>query len=357
MIKRNSRLEIVRLLAMFGIVLSHWGGHNEAIFSPDSGLLINNIWLLFCQQFGELGNALFILITGYFSINQRFTKRHIINFAITVEFYSVLVYIICLCTGICSFSVVDIVKSIFPIMYSSYWFVVPYFFLYLFIPLLNKIINELYNDKLNYLIVVLVLVETLLPIIKADTISSNFGLFILYYIIGALIRIKCSFNNTENKLESPEESGKWILINNLIRDHGFLLTGICFFILVTVSILSVVLRSDMVLLLAQLMLGRFSIFTAIISIYIFIKLASGSPFSNGFINWVSKTSFSMYLISENYNIYPWLWKKYFNNLYSFKSLGFIPKSVASVLTVMVICSVIDSFRILMFNCIHRLKNK
>lgn len=353
--ERNSRLEIVRIVAMLGIVLSHWGGHNEAVFAPDSGLLINNIWLLFCQQFGELGNALFVLITGYFQINQKFSKKHIVNFAITVEFYSVMVYIICLCTRVCSLSVTGIIKSVFPIMYTSYWFIVPYFFLYLFIPLLNKIINDLYHDKLIYVIAVLILVETLLPIIKADTISSNFGLFVLYYIIGALIRIKGS-SNSLSEVKISGKWGKWKARLDGIISHDFVITGICVLLLVSASILSVVSRSGGVLLLTQLMLGRFSIFTAIISIFIFKRFASGSSFSNGIINWVSKTSFSIYLISENYNVYPWLWKKYFNNLYSFDKLSFIPMSFVSVLTVMIICSIIDTIRILLFNRIHRLKN-
>lgn len=42
--QRQSGIELLRLLAMFGIVLSHWGGHGSWELTPDNTNLINKVF-------------------------------------------------------------------------------------------------------------------------------------------------------------------------------------------------------------------------------------------------------------------------------------------------------------------------
>lgn len=51
--QRQSGIELLRLLAMFGIVLSHWGGHGSWELTPDNTNLINKVFIQLTQYFGE----------------------------------------------------------------------------------------------------------------------------------------------------------------------------------------------------------------------------------------------------------------------------------------------------------------
>ena len=67
---RRSNIEILRLLAMLLITLSHWGGHG-AWAGLGCSSLITDTYIQFTQYLGELGNCTFVLMTGYFcSIRQ-----------------------------------------------------------------------------------------------------------------------------------------------------------------------------------------------------------------------------------------------------------------------------------------------
>ena len=69
-IQRQSGIELLRLVAMLGIVLSHWGGHGSWELSTDNAYLANKVFLQLTQFLGEVGNCIFFLITGYFSYNR-----------------------------------------------------------------------------------------------------------------------------------------------------------------------------------------------------------------------------------------------------------------------------------------------
>ena len=50
---------------MLLIVLSHWGGHGSWTYENSLNLLYGG-YIQYTQFFGEVGNCVFILITGYF---------------------------------------------------------------------------------------------------------------------------------------------------------------------------------------------------------------------------------------------------------------------------------------------------
>ena len=65
--ERNSKIELLRILSMFMIVLSHCSVHSGINFS--SLPLGFNREILELSMLGNVGVILFIFITGYFSIN------------------------------------------------------------------------------------------------------------------------------------------------------------------------------------------------------------------------------------------------------------------------------------------------
>ena len=49
--QRQSGIELLRLLAMFGIVLSYWGGHGSWELTPGNTNLINKVFIQLTQYF------------------------------------------------------------------------------------------------------------------------------------------------------------------------------------------------------------------------------------------------------------------------------------------------------------------
>lgn len=91
--KRLSGIELLRLFAMFGIVLSHWGGHGSWQLESDNTYLYNKVFLQFTQYLGEIGNCIFILITGYFCANKtEISKEGLIRVITDVKVYAFVIW-------------------------------------------------------------------------------------------------------------------------------------------------------------------------------------------------------------------------------------------------------------------------
>ncbi len=68
--KRNSSLELLRVISIVLIIGHHLGVHSN--FEPNFAVNFwNEAWILFLKQGGRLGVNLFILISGYFQITRK----------------------------------------------------------------------------------------------------------------------------------------------------------------------------------------------------------------------------------------------------------------------------------------------
>ncbi len=88
--ERNSALELLRIVAMVLIVMSHYsvhGGINLNVLP----LSANKVFLRMIQ-FGDLGTNIFVLISGYFLIYSSYRFQKLLRLLLQVWFYSVLLY-------------------------------------------------------------------------------------------------------------------------------------------------------------------------------------------------------------------------------------------------------------------------
>ena len=99
--QRQTGIELLRLLAMFGIVLSHWGGHGSWELTSDNVNFINKVFLQLTQYFGEIGNCIFVMITGYFlATRDTINTKGLMRVVKDVKFYA---FAIWLCVVVCGF--------------------------------------------------------------------------------------------------------------------------------------------------------------------------------------------------------------------------------------------------------------
>lgn len=111
--------------------------------------ILRRLWLG-----GALGNAIFILITGYFMINKIVRTKKIILLVFNMLFYS---WLILICVYIVMpelLTSAKIIKLILPILFGENWFVTCYIQFFCFVPYLNKFLIVL--DKRQYLAFLLI---------------------------------------------------------------------------------------------------------------------------------------------------------------------------------------------------------
>ena len=135
---------------MFMIVSCHFATSGSFSFDAQT-LTIPRFWWNIIEMGGNFGVDVFVLISGYFLINDKagiFNIKRILKFWGQVFFYSIAIYCIFGIAGVSEFGIASLVETLFPITFGSWWFASTYFVLYLIHPFINILLRNL--DKATF---------------------------------------------------------------------------------------------------------------------------------------------------------------------------------------------------------------
>lgn len=326
---RNSNLELLRIIAMILIVISHYSVHGS-IKSIDLGFGLNKV-ILDISNFGNLGVALFVMISGYFLVTKPFKLDRIIRVVLDTLFYSVAFFVI-FCILNHEFSVVSMIRAIFPIVPMQYWFVTTYVFMMMLSPFLNRFLKGLteYEFKVYILVMLLIVsISSMIPKFDAFSYSGFLGQFFLYYSLGAFIKIH---PKSCNKIKNP----KCYLLISLVLSLLLIMSGVVLDLLSNYFSAFVGEYS--------FFFGRGSILIIAIAYALFKYFTNIKPYENKFINIVSSCTFGVYLIHDNNYMREYLWGNIFDNSKYAESNYLIVHFILSVIIVYVACTVIEYIR-------------
>lgn len=202
---RNSAIELLRIVAMMGVVILHY--NNKEIgggFSYVQEFSANYMLLYFVEAVAISAVDIYILITGYFlSDRQKRSLYRPFELLFQVCFFKVVLYLIDSYINN-AFSVKTLVACLIP----NNYFVILYCTLYLISPLLNRAFSSLSLEKMKKAVILLLFLFSVWPI-GADLLNEimqkeYFGLstigmygsqsgytiviFVLMYCIGAYLR-------------------------------------------------------------------------------------------------------------------------------------------------------------------------
>ena len=295
---RNSVFEVLRILAMLLILVSHYSEHGYVVEGVGYSYIQNtfNRWLLPVFNTGEIGVILFVLLSGYFLVDRQISPRRILILIGEVWFYSVLVFTVsCLVTH--SFHILDLLRSLFPTLYGQYWFFTAYILLMCFTPFLNLFLRQLCRSRSHYFafLAVALFWWSLLPtFLDTSTKASSLGLFVLFYSIGAGIR-KGLFG-----AQSEKASLMWVILLSLLWvliPIGMDLAGHLF--------LPFLARHN------THFFAVFSILPIALAAAIVAYVEKQPPFTSEKINAVASHVFAVYLLTDHPAIRMILWKRIF----------------------------------------------
>lgn len=289
--KRNTNIEILRIISMLMIIVSHYTVHNGV--TPSTLPLGINRYLLEILELGNIGVIIFVMITGFFNVTriEKINVKKIIKIYFQVVFYSLGIYIVFILLGIEKISIITLLKSCLPIIFKQYWFVTTYVILLLIMPYLNILIDKLSKEEYLKLLLLSILIVSVIPFLTTqDFASTEITQFILFYMLGGYL-----------KKYPPNVSKKC---------YYYLLIFTILMLLGSVLIFDVIgLKYNVFAKYSTYLFSRKSPVAILFSIGIMGIFLNKNEFSNSLINKISSSTFGVYLLHDNNLIRKVLWTK------------------------------------------------
>lgn len=288
--ERRSGIELLKIFAIFLIIVNHvvqtLCEPNEYIPYQDYLLNIENptgsaviVVLAILRYSGSLGNTLFFVCSAWFLLDKEVSnKRKLYFMAADLWVFSILFLLVTLIMSGGRIAPQLIVKSVFPVIFSSNWYVTCYILFSLICPFLNWIITKMTQVQLLESSIFGGVLYLLMNWIKTDLFfSSSLILWVTLYFIMAYAKNYMSnfFANIRINiiliLIGLFGNCGVILLTNFIGYHGLKLTywnNLCNPLLVMAA------------------MGL-------------VHIAYRAEFKNKFINYISSASLLIYIIHEN----------------------------------------------------------
>lgn len=327
---RNSSIELLRIISMVMIMFHHFAYHGNFEWNFNE-VTLPHLWYDFILMGGKVGVDIFVLISGYFLIENTeklFQPKKLLKFWGQVVFYSIMTYLLSVMLRLNAFEIKQLIKVCLPITYPGWWFASTYFMLYLIHPFLNKLLHGLSKTEYQYLILMMVLCWSIIPTATTQLFESNSLLwFVTLYGIAGYVNLY----GGNQKLQSKHYFSLYfmVLIITYTVSTTFLFLGtkkeewsthaIDFFEIERLPIL-------------------------LMAITLFMGFVTLKMNYHKWINMIASATFGVYLIHDSSYIRYYLWTNIFKiNQYQ-DSTFLILYSILVVFILYVSCTMIDLIR-------------
>lgn len=325
---RNSNLELLRIISIVMIVISHYSIHNGvSTYLLDFGF--NKIFLE-AITLGDIGSIIFVLISGYYLVHdKKFKLSKLVKLLLQILFYSISIFLVLSLIDKNYFSFKSLIKALLPISFNQYWFASCYAVLFVFHTYINKLLDSLTRKEHLKLIIISLLIFSIFHMITTSNYYGNDLIqFIMFYIIGAYF----------GKYDATIFSNKKLDYIILALSFVIIISSIIVFELLGIKypIFSVH---------ARYLLNRTSIFSILIGISLLNIFKSKKEKHNKYINLLASTVFGVYLISDNNYIRKILWMDLLKNSLFVNSSFILLHLLISLVIVFAFCMLIELVRI------------
>lgn len=328
--ERLYNIELLRIIAMILIILTHAMGHGGVLSSVDNNSLHYYI-LNFIYSCSVISVNIFVLISGFFLCKSSFKVKKLLFLVFEVVLYSLLIYLMLVITKQVDFSFKELILSLFPIVTGKYWFITCYVLLYIFSPYLNVVINNISKKTHAFLIILCCVIFSIIPtviyFVDAFNVNGGYSLiwFIVLYFIAAYIRNYIKVTDKKNWISLVIFASSTLLIftSFIIIDKYFtFLSNRLLFVYNSILLL----------------ISSVSLLVWFLGININNKIGKT-------INFIAKYTLIVYLIHDNNLLRSILWSalnlsKYLNNGVIYIALTIV---VISIFVVCLIIAVLVNF--------------
>lgn len=329
--KRDSNIELYRIITMFFIVAHHYVVNSG--LTLEGGPVISDpfswrsIFLVLFGAWGKIGINCFVLITGYFMVNSNITAKKFAKLLGEVLFYNVIISSIFWITGYEPLTIKSLISSLVPITSVEQNFTATYLIFFLTIPFLNILIRNM-NEK-QHIRLLLVCSFTYILFGFVHRVTMNYvSWYMVLYLISSYIRLypKKLFNSTK-------------------------LTGGVSALCIIASAASVVFGAWTCAKFDKNLIFYFvtdsntplAVATGVSTFLFFKNIKLGY---SKIINTISASTFGVLMIHANSDaMRKWLWQDLLDNVGMYSSKYMPLHAIGSVLAIFIICTLIDILRI------------
>lgn len=346
---RNSNVELLRIVAMLMVIFHHALSQGFSFdFLPEPSLNLSFFQAANC--FGWLGNMLFIIISGYYLSESRFSLKKIIKLWLLVFFYSAGISCILFVfkiqiygvegNGFCltrllekrDLKATELFFSFFPVVTAQNWFATKYIVFLFFVPFLNRIVQNV-SCRLHFMLIALCfLLFEFLPLFPWTDVYeiNNYSAFFLLFFAGSFVKKYNEYFYAKRK--------------------ALLAVGIIYFsfyIAIRFVLMNLYGYAESVPFLFQVfvMSSHAHDFVMTVSAFLIftgtVNLPAGS---NKVLNKIASTTFGVYLLHNHNYFRRNLWFDVFKLNQNFESENLIGLTIFSVVCVFVLCSLIEYLR-------------
>ncbi|MFR4351203.1 MAG: acyltransferase family protein [Roseburia sp.] len=323
---RQSNLELLRIVAVLIIILSHYVGHGGFDYA-NQGFSINR---LFVETFrlGAVGVDVFILISGYFLVSAGFSPSKFLRLECEILFYSTLLGIVFFLTTD-TVGLKGLIFSFLPSLSNSYWFISTYLLLYLLSPFLNRMIHALGKKQHGRLLVILYTIYVLIPTVTNLTLggTSNIMLFVTLYLTAAYCRLYQFLLGERTAANFVLAALSLLVISASTIAFDFLNTRLG------------ITRYD-----ASYFTSAYSLPIVLCSLGLFLGFRNLKLNWHPSINWIAGSSLGIYLLHDNNFMRSFLWRDLLDCTAYQESPFLILHALLCVLLVFVVCLFLDKLR-------------
>ena len=168
--ERDSRFELLRIIACVLIVFNHYASHGVLMINQSDeymlwaqGAFFNRLFVMLLTPGGRVGVAVFFMLSGYYLINNN-KKRNWTGIISHTYYYAIvcsIIAVICFfCGNPAGYTTYGICTSVLkyvciPISSSGWWFVTVYILLLFGMPLINTYIDQIGKRRFIFILLYL----------------------------------------------------------------------------------------------------------------------------------------------------------------------------------------------------------
>lgn len=284
--ERESNFELLRILAMLLIIMSHCvthgvGGYGEIL---NYNLNFNVICTYIFGIWGGLGVIIFVIITCWFMSEKKNIKiKKVVK--ITLQTW-ITCMIIVLILKILKVNITgkDILKEMVTPIYAQYWFITTYLLFYMILPFLQIFVSKMSIEQHKKCVMILTGVIAIykpLSMLVGETLGNLSEFIYLFILVSYLKRMKNNFIEKN-------------AIKIAITSFSIIILG-----LVCLNIANQYFHTSIINRVEFILIGR-NLLMMILGMAIFYIFKNHVNIgSNKIINTISKTTLGIYIIHEN----------------------------------------------------------
>lgn len=318
--EKNTAIEYLRIASIYAIVLCHFAGKGGFdILNIEN--VINKYYLTILYLGGNLGVSCFVLVTGYFSNQNKYINvKKLFLIDIKTLFFSIILFIgFCFINGgRIEIDIPILLRTFLPVIFNAYWYITTYVVLLVFIPFLNRIGKNLTKRDFIILLGAGIVTTFLIPMFTGNgSLFSTIGWFFLLYMSGYFLK---QYN---------------------LRKNTFSFTAIVSFLVI---LLSTVIGHEFKLFSPRLFMEQQSVLVYLLAVGLFGLFINKNKTlnSNRLIRYLGSGTLGVYLLHVHPLYKNFIWTELLNVIRLAESKWLIPYSVLVCLAIVVTGSGLDA---------------